>query len=56
MIIKAILYLALDLNYEVVAEGIETTSQLEFLKKYKCRTGQGYLLSKPVPIENVPFG
>ncbi len=52
-IIKAILSLALDLNYEVVAEGIETEGQLEFLKKYKCQTGQGYLLSRPVPIEKV---
>ncbi|QHQ61654.1 EAL domain-containing protein [Anaerocolumna sedimenticola] len=55
MIIKSILYLALDLNYEVVAEGIETEGQLEFLKKYKCQTGQGFLLSRPVPIESIVF-
>ncbi|MGB8450701.1 MAG: EAL domain-containing protein [Anaerocolumna sp.] len=55
MIIKAILYLALDLEYEVVAEGIETEGQLEFLRRYKCQTGQGYLLSKPIPIEQVKF-
>lgn len=56
VIIKAILYLALDLNYEVVAEGIETSDQLDFLKKYKCQTGQGYLFCKPVPIETVMAG
>ncbi len=50
IIIKALLYLTLDLNYEVIAEGIETEEQLKFLKKYRCRTGQGYLMSKPVDI------
>jgi len=53
VIIKALLYLALDLDYEVVAEGIETKEQLEYLKKYKCKTGQGYLMSKPITIEEV---
>lgn len=53
MIIKAILYLTRDLNYEVVAEGIETNEQLAYLKKYKCKTGQGFLMSRPIPIESV---
>lgn len=53
LIIKAILYLTLDLDYEVVAEGIETQEQLEYLKKYKCQTGQGYLMSKPIPIAEI---
>jgi len=52
-IVKALLYLTNDLNYEVVAEGIETKEQLEYLKKYKCKTGQGYLMSKPITIEEV---
>ena len=53
MIIKSLLSLTIDLNYEVVAEGIETNEQLEYLKKYKCKTGQGYLMSKPITIEEV---
>lgn len=51
MIIKAILYLTLDLNYEVVAEGIETQEQLDYLRKHNCQTGQGFLISHPLPIE-----
>ena len=53
MIIKAILYLTKDLNYEVVAEGIESIEQLEYLIKYKCQTGQGYLMSRPITIEDL---
>ena len=53
MIIKAILYLTKDINYEVVAEGIESLKQLEYLKKYKCQTGQGFLMSKPITIEDL---
>ena len=47
VIVKVILYLAESLNLEVVAEGIENKYQLEQLKKYGCKSGQGYLLSKP---------
>ena len=52
-IIKSILYLALDLKYNVVAEGIETKEQYEFLEKNNCESGQGFLMSKPIPIEDV---
>ena len=52
-IIKSILYLALDLKYNVVAEGIETEEQYRFLEKNNCESGQGFLMSKPIPIEDV---
>lgn len=52
-IIKSILYLALDLKYNVVAEGIETEEQYKFLEKNNCESGQGFLMSKPIPIEDV---
>ncbi len=52
-IIKSILYLALVLKYNVVAEGIETEEQYRFLEKNNCESGQGFLMSKPVPIEDV---
>jgi EAL domain-containing protein (putative c-di-GMP-specific phosphodiesterase class I) len=36
---------------EVIAEGVETESQLASLKKMKCKFGQGYLFSKPVSVK-----
>jgi predicted signal transduction protein with EAL and GGDEF domain len=38
---------------EVVAEGVETLSQLTQLRKLNCRYGQGYLFSRPVDPESV---
>ena len=34
-----------------LAEGIETAGQLEILKQYQCRCGQGYYFSRPLPQE-----
>lgn len=42
-----LLNLIKSLEIEIVAEGIETADQLEFLKKYDIKYGQGYLISKP---------
>lgn len=50
-IIKSLLLLAIDLGYDVVAEGVETESQFAFLKDHNCKYAQGYLMSKPVPID-----
>ena len=47
-IVRAIITLAHILNMDVIAEGIETTSQLAELKLLKCEQGQGYLFSKPL--------
>ena len=49
-IIKALISLAKDLNYDVIAEGVETCEQLQFLISHNCNVGQGYLFSKPLPI------
>jgi len=38
-----------DLNMIVVAEGVETASQLEFLAKHGCDRAQGYLFGRPMP-------
>ena len=35
----------------VVAEGIETQEQLEILRELGCEYGQGYLLARPLPLE-----
>jgi len=47
-IIKTIVALAHNLGMEVIAEGIETQTQLEKLQGFNCELGQGYLFSKPV--------
>ncbi len=41
------------LGHEVVAEGIETSDQLEKLRSFGCNFGQGYLFSEPVPAATV---
>lgn len=50
-IVKTIVALAHALNMDVIAEGIETTSQLTQLKLLKCEHGQGYYFSKPLTKE-----
>lgn len=52
-ITRNILTMAHDLSYKVVAEGIETNEQLEYLKKISCEGGQGFLLCVPLPSEQV---
>ena len=50
-IVKTILMLGENLNIEVVAEGIETVSQLEKLRTLGCSIGQGFLFSRPIDRE-----
>ena len=50
-IVKAIITLAHLLNMDVIAEGIETNSQLAQLKLLKCEHGQGYYFAKPLTKE-----
>jgi diguanylate cyclase (GGDEF)-like protein/PAS domain S-box-containing protein len=47
-IVKAIVTLAHMLNMDIIAEGIETTSQLAQLKLLECEYGQGFFFSKPL--------
>jgi len=51
-IVKAIISLGRNLNLTVLAEGIETEDQFQFLLANGCDEGQGYLMSKPVPNKN----
>lgn len=48
-ITSAIIAMAHRLNLGVVAEGVETQSQIDFLRKQGCEMAQGYLFSKPLP-------
>ncbi|RXS44188.1 EAL domain-containing protein [Idiomarina sp. 29L] len=52
-ITQTIISLARNLNIQLVAEGIETEEQVEFLLHRECATGQGYLFSKPIPAQQV---
>lgn len=47
-IVKAVISLAHDLGLNVVAEGVETPTQLFHIRALKCEEFQGYLYSKPV--------
>jgi hypothetical protein len=47
-ITRAIITMADSLGVQVVAEGVETRAQLEFLDALGCTTMQGFLLSRPV--------
>ncbi len=47
-IVKTIVTLAHMLNMDVIAEGIETTSQLDQLKMLRCEHGQGFYFAKPL--------
>lgn len=47
-ITRAIIALAHTLNLRVIAEGVETAGQLEFLRSLACNEGQGYLFSHPL--------
>ena len=52
-IVRAILALATALNLDVVAEGVETHEQADFLTRHHCNILQGFLLAKPLPLQNV---
>ena len=52
-IIRSIIALAKSMELEVVAEGVETLPQLEFLKAHDCTEGQGYFFSRPVPLQQL---
>ena len=47
----AVLSLARNMKLSSVAEGVETASQLDFLRKEQCDSIQGYLISRPMPPE-----
>ncbi len=48
-ITRAIIAMAHSMELKVVAEGVETREQLDFLRQHKCDEIQGYLISRPVP-------
>jgi diguanylate cyclase (GGDEF)-like protein len=53
-IVSAITALGKSLNLRLVAEGVETIEQRDFLEKQKCDRMQGYLLSRPLSPDRIP--
>jgi len=51
IIVKTIISMAKSLGMSVVAEGVETVEQLEFLIRHGCNLIQGYYYSRPLPCE-----
>ncbi|QAS51228.1 hypothetical protein HLI_02885 [Halobacillus litoralis] len=52
-IVKSIIHMSHSLNMKVIAEGVETAEQWNFLKNEKCDEIQGYFYSKPLPPEQL---
>jgi diguanylate cyclase (GGDEF)-like protein/PAS domain S-box-containing protein len=50
-IVTAIIKMSHSLNFKVIAEGVETLEQLQYLKMSECDEIQGYYISKPVTAE-----
>jgi diguanylate cyclase (GGDEF)-like protein len=53
-IVRTVLALGISLRMPVLAEGIETEDQWEFLAREGCAKGQGYLFARPVAVEQLP--
>ncbi len=52
-IIRSVIYLGGVFGFEVIAEGVESSEQYEYLKKLGCRAFQGYYFSRPKPPKDI---
>ena len=50
-IVNSIITLAHNLKLAVIAEGVETIDQLDYLRRHDCDQMQGFYFSKPLPAE-----
>ncbi len=52
-IVKAIIALGHSLGLEIIAEGVETQAQADYLRALQCDVMQGYLVSRPLPVDAI---
>jgi diguanylate cyclase (GGDEF)-like protein/PAS domain S-box-containing protein len=52
-IVRTVIAMAKNLGLKVIAEGIETSAQLEALRMLECESGQGYLLARPMSADEL---
>lgn len=52
-VLRSIIHLAKDLRLRIIAEGVETREQYDFLKRENCDEIQGYFFSRPLPCEEL---
>ena len=52
-ITRGILGMTTEMNIEVVAEGVETNEEYQYLREHKCDFMQGYLFCRPIPIKEL---
>jgi diguanylate cyclase (GGDEF)-like protein/PAS domain S-box-containing protein len=53
-VIRTIVNVGQTLGMDVIAEGIETIDQARFVQELGCKFGQGFLFSRPMPVDRVP--
>jgi diguanylate cyclase (GGDEF)-like protein len=54
VLVNTVVLMAKALNMTVIAEGVETATQLQLLREMSCDEVQGYFISKPVPAVDIP--
>jgi EAL domain-containing protein (putative c-di-GMP-specific phosphodiesterase class I) len=51
-IVRTIIEMARTLGFTVIAEGVETQAQVEFLRQFGCHQAQGYFFARPMPVDD----
>ena len=52
-LVKTIINMAKNLKLNIIAEGVEEREQVTLLRSNDCRTGQGFLFSRPLPVSDI---